>query len=101
MADVSLIVPVYQAASFLRAAVDSMRAQTHADIEILLVDDGSTDGSGALCDAMALEDARVRVIHQRNAGSGAARNAGMDAAQGEYVLFCDADDRLSPRLVED
>lgn len=101
MADVSLIVPVYQAAAFLRAAVDSMRAQTHADIEILLVDDGSTDGSGALCDAMALEDARVRVIHQRNAGSGAARNAGMDAAQGEYVLFCDADDRLSPRLVED
>lgn len=101
MADVSLVVPVYQAARYLRAAVDSMRAQTHADIEILLVDDGSTDGGGALCDALAQEDARVRAIHQRNAGSGAARNAGLDAAQGEYVLFCDADDRLSPRLVED
>lgn len=101
MADVSLIVPVYQAARFLRGAVRSMRAQTHADIEILLVDDGSTDGGGALCDEMAREDARIRVIHQGNAGSGAARNAGLYAARGEYVYFCDADDRLDARLVED
>lgn len=101
VADVSIIVPVYGVERFLRASVESMRAQTHRQIEILLVEDGSPDACGALCDEYAQRDERIRVLHKRHEGTGMARNAGMDAARGEYLLFFDPDDTMYPTLVEE
>lgn len=92
MAKLSVIVPVYNVEKYLQRCVDSLLAQTHEDLEILLVNDGSTDGSPALCDAYAKKDARIRVIHQKNGGLSAARNTGIDAATGEYLAFLDSDD---------
>ncbi len=92
---VSVIVPVYNAGRYLAACVASVRAQSFVDWELILVDDGSTDESGALCDAFAAEEPQVRVLHQENAGVSAARNAGLDAARGVYIAFLDADDVLS------
>ena len=83
-----------------KAQLDYVRAQTCPDWEAILVDDGSPDGCGALCDAAARQDARFRVIHQKNAGVGAARNAGLAAARGTYVQFLDSDDALEPQMVE-
>jgi len=97
---VSVIVPVYNVRDFLPACVDSIRAQTLSDYECLLVDDGSTDGSGALCDELAAGDSRFRVIHKPNGGLSDARNAGLDAAAGEYVFFVDSDDRLFPNALK-
>lgn len=97
---VSVIVPVYNAVAHLDACVASILAQTHQGIDVILVDDGSTDGSGALCDEIAATDPRVRVIHQRNGGIGAAQNAGLDAAAGAFITFCDNDDLMSPHLIE-
>lgn len=97
---VSVVVPVYNAVAHLGACIESILAQTHHDLDLILVDDGSTDGSGELCDEIARSDDRVRVIHQENGGIGAAQNAGLDAAVGEFVTFCDNDDLMSPRLVE-
>lgn len=94
----SMIVPVYNAAVYLAAGVNALLTQTFADFELLLVDDGSTDGSAALCDELAATDPRVRVIHQQNAGAGPARNAGIDAARGEYLMFPDADDQCAPDM---
>jgi glycosyltransferase involved in cell wall biosynthesis len=96
---VSVIVPVYNAVAHVRACVESILAQTHRDLEVILVDDGSTDGSGELCDEIAGTDPRVRVIHQRNGGIGAAQNAGLDVANGSFITFCDNDDLMSPHLV--
>lgn len=96
---VSVIVPVYNAVAHLGACVASILSQTHRDLDVILVDDGSTDGSGALCDRIASEDPRVRVIHQRNGGIGAAQNAGLDAARGTFITFCDNDDLMSPHLI--
>ena len=101
MVDVSIVVPVYGVERFIRPSVESMLSQTHGNIEILLVDDGSPDGCGEICEAFARRDSRVRVLHQRHAGTGMARNAGMDAAQGKYLLFFDPDDRMHPDLVRD
>ena len=101
---VSVIVPVYNAEDCLERCVHSITRQTYGNLEILLIDDGSPDRSGALCDALAAEDPRIRVIHQENAGSSAARNRGIEAAQGEYLGFVDSDDELLPdmymRLIE-
>ncbi|MFE1645649.1 glycosyltransferase family 2 protein [Microbacterium sp. P01] len=97
---VSVIVPVYNAVAHLRACVASILAQTHRDLEVILVDDGSTDGSGELCDELGAADARLRVIHQRNGGIGAAQNAGLDVASGSFITFCDNDDLMSPHLVK-
>ena len=97
---VSVIVPVYQVESYLERCVESIRNQTYARLEILLVDDGSTDGSGIRCDELAALDSRIRVIHQKNAGVSAARNAGLDAARGELIAFCDADDYVEPDMYE-
>ena len=96
MPKVSVIVPVYNVREFLADCVASVRAQTLDDFECVLVDDGSTDGSGALCDALASEDPRFRVVHQPNGGLSAARNAGIEAARGELLAFVDSDDALLP-----
>lgn len=97
---ISVIVPVYNAERYLERCVDSVLAQSYRNLELVLVDDGSTDGSAALCDAYAARDARVRVIHQENGGIGAAQNAGLDAARGELIAFADNDDILHHRNLE-
>lgn len=93
MPKVSVIVPVYQCRLYLERCIRSILAQD-VDLEVILVDDGSTDGSAALCDALAAKNRRIRVIHQKNAGVSAARNVGMDVAQGEFFQFVDGDDWL-------
>lgn len=96
---VSIIVPVYNAERHLEACVGSILAQDHRHLEVILVDDGSTDGSGRLCDALSDRDERIVVIHRENGGIAAAQNSGLDAATGELITFCDNDDLLSPRLI--
>lgn len=96
MPEISVIVPVYRAEAFLRKCTESILSQTFADLELLLVEDGSPDKSGALCDAIAGEDPRVRVFHKENGGVSSARNLGMEQAQGKYIAFADADDWLPP-----
>ena len=97
---ISVIMPVYNAGRYLRPAIDSVLAQTFRDFELLLIDDGSTDGSGAVCDEYASRDSRVRVKHGRNGGICASRNAGMDMACGEWLAFCDHDDIARPLWLE-
>ena len=97
---ISVIVPVYNVEQYLQTCVESLLAQTYETIEIILVDDGATDGSPALCDAYAAKDARVRVLHQKNAGVSAARNAGTAMASGELVVFVDSDDYAAPEMIE-
>lgn len=97
---VSVIVPVYNAGGFLERTISSIQKQTHRELEIILVDDGSTDGSGELCDRLAEKDSRIVVVHQRNSGIAAAQNAGLERAQGEFITFCDNDDLMAPRLVQ-
>lgn len=92
MPKVSVIVPVYRAENYLERCVGSILGQSYRDFELLLIDDGSPDGCGILCDGYAARDSRVRVIHQENRGVSAARNAGLTAASGKFAAFCDADD---------
>ena len=96
---VSVIVPVYRAEAYLAACVDSLLCQTHENLEIILVDDGSPDFCGTLCDRYAEQDPRVRVIHQSNQGVSAARNAGVQLASGTYIAFVDADDWAEPDYI--
>lgn len=96
----SVIVPVYQAMESLERCVQSWLAQTEPGLELILVDDGSTDGSGKLCDHLAGKDERIRVIHQGNGGVSSARNAGICASQGEFVLFTDSDDYVAADYLE-
>ena len=93
---VSVIVPVYNVAPCLRRCVDSLLCQTLRDIEIILINDGSTDGSGQICDEYATRDARIRTVHQENAGLSEARNAGIDRARADYFMFVDSDDWVEP-----
>ena len=95
---ISVIIPCYRAAATLRRTVDSALTGAPSDLEVLLVDDGSPDDTGALCDELAAADPRVRALHRENGGAGAARNTGLDAAHGDWVLFLDADDALLPGL---
>ena len=97
---ISVIVPVYNAAFYLNKCVRSILRQTYTHLEIVLVDDGSTDRSGEICDRYAAKDSRVKVIHKSNGGVSSARNAGLDAASGKYVTFVDADDWLSQKAVK-
>lgn len=92
---ISVIVPVYNTRDYLCRCVDALLAQDHHDVEIILIDDGSTDGSDKLCDQLANDHAEIRVIHQTNAGLSAARNCGVKAAQGEYLTFVDSDDAVA------
>lgn len=91
---ISVIVPIYKVAAFLRPCVDSILAQTFTDFELILVDDGSPDGCGAICDEYAELDRRIHVIHQENGGLSAARNAGLSQASGQYIGFVDGDDYI-------
>lgn len=97
---ISVIIPVYNVASYLTECLDSVLAQTYADFELLLVDDGSTDGSADLCDDYACRDARVTVLHQANAGPAAARNAALQVAAGDFLAFVDADDVVHRQYLE-
>ncbi len=98
---VSVIIPVYNTASYLPACLDSILAQTFTDFELLVVDDGSTDGSPAICDDYARHDARIKVFHQANAGVSAARNLALAHASGKWVCFVDSDDTVLPGYLED
>ena len=96
---VSLILPVYNTGKHLRRCVASIQAQSYEKWEAILVDDGSTDDSGKLCDLLADEDSRIRVIHQKNAGLSAARNTGIFRASGEFISFIDSDDLVLPDFI--
>ncbi len=98
---VSVIIPIYNVQDYLARCIDSVLAQTYTDLEIILVDDGSHDASGDICDEYDLKYRFVRVIHKTNGGLSDARNAGLDVAQGKYVTFIDGDDYVHPRFVEE
>ncbi len=97
---VSIIVPVYNIENYLPACLDSLTAQTYKDIEIILINDGSADGSSKICSEYAAHDSRIKVINKANGGVSAARNDGLDAASGEYILFVDGDDFIDSDTVE-
>ncbi len=105
MPEISIVVPVYNAENSIERCVQSICSQTFSDLELILVDDGSTDYSGELCDKFASADKRIQVVHKENGGVSSARNCGMDIATGEYLLFTDSDDYLPPdycqRLLEE
>lgn len=100
MPKISVIVPVYKAEAYLRRCVDSLLAQTFQDFELLLVDDGSPDRSGAICDEYAQQDSRVRVFHKENGGVSSARQCGLDNAHGDYTIHADPDDWVEPDMLE-
>ena len=98
---VSIIVPVYKVEKYIGECIESLQKQTLKDIEILLIDDGSPDNSGAICDEYGKKDARITVIHQNNAGVSAARNAGLSKAKGDWIVFVDGDDYAAEKMCED
>ena len=100
MPAISVIVPVYQAEALLPQCVESVLAQTFSDWELLLIDDGSRDGSPTLCDGYAARDPRIRVFHKPNGGVSTARNLGLEQATGPYIAFLDADDTFEPAALE-
>ena len=95
---ISVIVPIYKVEPYLKKCVDSILTQTHKNLEIILVDDGSPDNCGAICDEYAAKDSRIRVIHKPNGGLSDARNAGMKIMTGQYVAFVDSDDWIEPNM---
>ena len=101
MQKVSVIVPIYNVEKFLKECLDSLVNQTLKDIEIICVDDGSTDSSGSICDEYAKNDARIKVIHKQNAGYGSAINTGIDAATGKYLAILESDDFADKKIYED
>lgn len=97
---ISVIVPIYKVEQYLRRCVDSLLRQSYRNFELILVDDGSPDGCGGICDAYAGKDSRVRVIHKENGGLSDARNAGLQIARGKYIAFVDSDDWVAPDYLE-
>lgn len=97
---VSVIIPVYNVESYLKECLNSVLAQTYTDLQIIVVDDGSTDESGMICDGFAAKDSRIQVVHQENLGLSSARNRGIELATGEYISFVDSDDYLLPEYIE-
>ncbi|MBQ5378830.1 MAG: glycosyltransferase family 2 protein [Paludibacteraceae bacterium] len=93
---ISIIIPIYNTEAYLKGCLDSVLAQTERDVQVVLVDDGSTDGSAAIAQEYARQDTRVEYYHQQHAGQSAARNLGQNYAKGEYIAFVDADDTLAP-----
>lgn len=100
MPEISVIVPVYKAEAFLTDCVESILSQTFTDFEVILVDDGSPDNCGVMCEKFALRDNRISVIHQENQGQAAARNHAMRQAKGAWICFVDSDDRIHPQMLE-
>ncbi len=100
MSQISVIVPVYKVEAYLGQCIDSILAQTYTDFELILVDDGSPDNCGAICDEYAEEDLRIRVLHQKNQGAAAARNRGAAIAKSEWIFFVDSDDLIHPQTLE-
>ena len=100
MPTISVIVPVYNVEPYLHRCVDSILSQTFLDFELILVDDGSPDNCGAICDEYVAKDVRVKVIHKANGGLSDARNAGLDIAKGDYIGFVDSDDYIHPQMYE-
>ena len=100
MSEISIIVPVYDVEKYLENCIESILNQTFKDFELILVDDGSTDNSGKICDIYEKKDSRIKVIHKNNGGLSSARNAGLDIACGKYVGFIDSDDSIHPRMYE-
>ncbi len=100
MPEISVIVPVYNAETCIRRCVDSILAQTYADLELILVDDGSPDGSPAICDEYAQKDPRIRTFHLENGGQASARNFGVRMSVAEWICFVDSDDLIHPQMLE-
>ena len=98
---ISIIMPIYNAEKYLRQAIESVLNQTYVDFELILVNDGSVDESGNICDEYSEKDSRVKVIHKENGGICSARNAGMCAAQGNYIMFMDNDDILTENTLQE
>ncbi len=97
---ISIIVPVYNVEKYIRRCVESLINQSYKNLEIILIDDGSPDNSGAICDEYAERDSRIKVIHKENGGVSSARNVGLDSASGEYIGFLDSDDFIAPEMYE-
>lgn len=97
---VSVIVPIYKVEKYLQQCIDSICLQTYPLLEIILIDDGSPDGCGNICDQSAAEDSRIKIIHKKNGGLSSARNIGLDIATGEYIVFVDSDDTIHPKYIE-
>ena len=97
---VSIIVPIYNVEQYISKCIESILAQTYRDFELILVDDGSPDNCGKICDEYAKQDSRVHVIHQENKGVSAARNAGISLAKGEYIMLVDSDDFITENMLE-
>lgn len=98
---ISIVVPIYNVDRYIDRCVETLLHQTYENIEVILIDDGSTDSSGAICDNLAMNDFRIKVIHKPNSGVSSARNAGLDVAQGKYVAFVDPDDYVSATMIEE
>ena len=97
---VSIIMPVFNSEKYLQEAIDSVLAQTCRNWELIIIDDGSTDQSGSICDTYVQRDSRIRAVHTENRGVSSARNAGIDLAKGEWIVFMDSDDMMRPRMLE-
>ena len=97
---ISIIVPIYNVRNYLSECIESILAQTYSAIEVILIDDGSTDGSDKVCDQYATKDRRIHVIHQKNQGLSTARNTGLDICQGNYISFIDSDDYICPTMIQ-
>ena len=97
---ISVILPVYNVQQYLEKCIESVVNQTYKNLEIILIDDGSTDMSGKICDEFAEKDGRIKVIHSKNGGVSAARNIGLDIATGEYIGFVDSDDWIESQMYE-
>lgn len=97
---ISVVIPVYNVEKYIRESLDSIINQTYKNLQIILIDDGSTDSSGSICDEYAASDDRITVIHQKNAGAGAAKNTGLDLIQGEYFSIIDSDDYIELNMYE-
>lgn len=97
---ISVIIPIYKAEKYIEKCVGAVQKQSYQNLEIILVDDGSPDGSGVICDRLAKEDSRIRVLHKENGGAATARNAGLDVMTGKYIAFVDADDYMELNYIE-
>ena len=98
---ISVIVPIYNVENYINRCLNSIINQTYKNLQIILVDDGSTDDSGKVCDKYALKDSRIKVIHQKNSGPVRARKTGLEASTGEYIGFVDSDDWIEPNMYEE